>query len=190
MARVIRNEVAYEAAICNNIRINAQKTFFRTHEDADTIINTVRSGAERGNEFFMSLYAGYQKYGRLTEGQVAAVRRYIAKAAERKAEWAAKNAEKNAALVHVGEVGKRVELTLTCKKVIEYVRKAYHYCDSGIGYICIAEDANGNVVVYRGNSGFPAEGRTAIVKCTVKEHVVYNGTKQTIVSRPTIVAMK
>jgi len=191
MTRVIENPAAYEAAIRNNIRFNAEKTFFRTHEDASDLIAFVQAGAERGNDFFSSLWGGFSTYGRFTEGQVAAIRRSIAKAAERKAEWSKKEAEKNANRVHVGEVGKRMVVKLTCKKVIEYSRPTFHYYDSGIGYINIAEDEAGNVFVYRGNSaGFPNEGETATVKFTVKEHAVYNGTPQTIVTRPAIVEEK
>jgi hypothetical protein len=189
--RVIEHPVAYAAAVSNNIRFNAQKTFYRTHEDAETLVNTVMDGAERGNAFFVSLLAGYNQYGRLTEGQVAAVRRTIEKTAARKAEWAAKNAEKNLTRVHIGEVGKRMNVKLTCKKVITYNRPQFHYYDNGVGYINIAEDEAGNVFVYRGESaGFPNEGETAMVKFTVKEHAVYNGTPQTVINRPSIVEEK
>lgn len=183
----IHNELAYENAIRRNIRDNAYKTFHRTYEDAHEVMDFVRAGADRGNEFFASLLRGYDQYGRLSEKQVAAVRKCMEQSKVRKAEWTSKQAVINATKQFIGEVGKRITMTLTTKKVIQIQGQSFSYYDSGISYLHIAENAEGNVVIYIGNGNFPGEGETANVKVTIKSHGVRNDCKQTMVSRPSIV---
>lgn len=87
----------------------------------------------------------------------------------------------------IGEVGKRMDVVLTVKKIIEIQGRSFSYYDSGISYLYLAEDASGNSITYMGNGNFPAEGETATVRCTVKEHSVYKDRKQTVINRPKVI---
>ena len=51
-------------------------------------------------------------------------------------------------------------------------------------YIHICEDAQANVIIYKGKADFPLKGETATIVATVKEHGLREGVKQTIIQRP------
>ena len=193
---VIENEQAYYAAAKRNIIFNAQKTFRRTHEDAQAIEDAIGNGRvfdDRGvfqsytDDFMGSMARAFDTYGKLTENQVAAIRKGIAARAARKAEWADKEAALNANRQHLGEVGKKITLTLTIRHIV--VLDGIY----GTSFIYIMEDADKNVVIYKGKSdviGYTPEGSvrekgdTFTVIATVKEHGVRDGVKQTIIQRP------
>lgn len=187
----IAHPAAYEAATRRNIIMNANKTFYRTYPDAGDIVEFI--GANSGkSSFYSSLLGALSDYGKLTEKQVLAVRKSISTQAERKAQWAAQAAEKNATRAFVGTEKKKVTVTLTVKKEIVVDRPRFHYYDSGTSLLRICEDADGNVIVFSGNADFPAEGETATITATVKMHRYYNQggieVPQTIIIRPKIVA--
>lgn len=193
---VIQNEVAYNRAVNRNIIANAKKTFRASHEDAEAIEFAIDAGrvyddygsAKSYTEDFMgSMARAFDTYGKLTPNQVAAVRKGIAARAARKAEWADKQAALNATLQHIGTVGEKMTLTLTIKKFISFA-SAF-----GEQQIVILEDADKNVVIYKGHArainnradgSYTAEGDTITVIATIKEHGVRNGTKQTVIARP------
>jgi hypothetical protein len=184
MATIVFDEYAYNAAIKRNIIDNAQKTFFRTYPDGNAIFNFIVDKHDN-NEFCRSLYNAFNTYGKLTEKQVAAVRGMMQKAAEFKAARNDKIAAVNASKSFVGNVGdKKVPFVLTVKKVIP-IETMY-----GTNWIHINEDQAGNVVIYKGTAEFGKEGETIKILATIKEHAVYNGTKQTIIQRPKIVEEK
>lgn len=209
---VIENHTAWAEARARNIWNNANKTFHRTFErsvEVETwLINVENDKFWSNNEFAMSLYGAWERYGKLTEGQYNAVCKIIDKQAARQAEWDAKREAdknaKNATLEHIGAVGERMQFELKVVAVIEFDRPKFHYYDSGIGYITIMEDDAGNKVVYmntlsektKDEHGYehwvPAEkGDTVLFMAKVKEHGVRDGAKQTIVQRPTkIVVIK
>ncbi len=126
---------------------------------------------EGGNEFLKSLAGALAKWGRLTDPQLAAVRKSV--------ERDKANAERAATAEYVGTVGERRLFTITVDRAIP-VESIY-----GTKYIVLARDEAGNAIVYRGNSeAIPGVGETGTVKATVAEHKEYNGLKQTIISRP------
>jgi hypothetical protein len=181
------NEAAYQAAIHRNILANARKTFLRTFEDGEAIIEwcvtfKIFSGSHfvgYKEGFGGSLAKALDTYGKLSEKQVFAVRKIFADRAARKAEWADKQAALNAAREHVGVVGEKVTLTITTKHVVEI--------STGFGgsLLSICEDDKQNVIIYKGiSNAFPAKGETATIVATVKEHGVRNGVKQTVIQRP------
>jgi len=189
----IEHPAAYEAATRRNIIMNANKTFYRTYPDAGDIVEFI--GANSGkSSFYSSLLGALSDYGKLTEKQVLAVRKSISTQAERKAQWAAQAAEKNATRAFVGTEKKKVTVTLTVKKEIVVDRPRFHYYDSGTSLLRICEDADGNVIVFSGNADFPAEGETATITATVKMHRYYKQgdieVPQTIIIRPKIVALE
>ena len=105
----------------------------------------------------------------------------------RKAEWADKKAALDANRQHIGTVGEKVTLSLTIGHIV-VLDGAY-----GTTYIYIMEDADKNVVIYKGNSNAVAwtpegqprgKGDTLTITATIKEHGVRDGVKQTVILRP------
>ena len=192
MAVIIHNETAYYAGARRNIIANAKKTFAQTYEDYEAVLAFIANGrifdggsfVSYEENFVGSLAKAYDNFGKLSEKQVAAVRKSIAERAKRRAEWADKQAALNATRTHIGTVGEKITLTLTVKKIL---RLAGQY---GMTLICICEDADGNVVIYKGyceafDLDLPSgETKTITVKATVSEHGVRDGVKQTVIKRP------
>ena len=186
----IENPAAYEAAIHRNIIANAQKTWAKNtlrSEEIQNALNAGRDGQNYEESFIGSLAKAFDSYGKLSEKQSAAILKGIDARQAKKAEWASKDAELNAKREFLGVVGEKITLTLTIKKVI--------FWDSNFGtqYLYILEDANQNVVIYKGNakvfytdeSGeYRKLGSTVTVIATVKEHGVRNEVKQTVIQRP------
>lgn len=185
----IEHPAAYANAVKRNILENARKTFERTYADVEAVLTFIDAGRNYDNNgqvtykegFLGSLASAYDRFGKLTEGQVNAVRKCIAQRAERRAEWADKQAALNANRQHLGEVGKKITVTLTVAHIV-VLDGAY-----GTIYIHICEDADKNVVIYKGKAAdFPLKGETAIITATVKEHGVRDGVKQTVIQRPKV----
>ena len=186
----IENPAAYEAAIHRNIIANAQKTWAKNTPRSGEIQNALNAGRDGQNyeeSFIGSLAKAFDSYGKLSEKQSAAILKGIDARQAKKAEWASKDAELNAKREFLGVVGEKITLTLTIKKVI--------FWDSNFGtqYLYILEDANQNVVIYKGNSNvfyidesgeYRKLGSTVTVIATVKEHGVRNEVKQTVIQRP------
>jgi len=190
----IENPVAYEKAIKRNIVANAQKTFSKAyakeHQDMMDFLSMGRtyddfggmSGYKEG--FVGSLAEAYDTYGKLTSGQANAVLKNIEKNKARKAEWADKQASLNASRIHLGTVGEKLTVTLKVVHIIDI--------ESNFGtiYINICEDADKNIIIYKGNAkGFPEKGETATIIATVKDHGVRDGVKQTVIQRPKLVSL-
>ena len=188
----IEHPCAYNAAIKRNIINNATKTFYKTYSDAGDIVQFLINNSER-NSFYSNLLGSLNSYGKLTEKQVLAVRKSIATFAERKAQWIAQAATKNATRTFIGTEKKKITVTLTVKKEIVVGRPRFHYYDSGTSLLRICEDTNGNVIVFSGNADFPAEGETATITATVKMHRYYKQNDievpQTVIIRPKTVAI-
>lgn len=188
----IEHPAAYEAAIKRNIINNATKTFYRTYSDAGDIVQFLVSNSEK-NSFYSNLLGALNTYGKLTEKQVLAVRKSIATFAERKAQWTAQAATKNATRTFIGAEKKKITVTLTVKKEIVVDRPKFYWADSGTSLLRICEDADGNVIVFSGNADFPAEGETATITATVKMHRYYKQgdieVPQTVIIRPKTVAI-
>lgn len=193
----IENEAAYELARKRSILGNANKTWRLNnprHEEIEDALDQGRDYNDRGargyKEGFMgSMASAFDTYGKLTINQCAAILKGIDARAARKAEWANEKAVLDAKRTHVGTVGQKVTLTLTIVHVV--VLDGMY----GATYIHIMEDADKNVVVYKGNAnavGWTPEGQARgkgdsfTVTATVKEHGVREGVKQTIIQRPTV----
>lgn len=121
------------------------------------------------------------EWGALTDKQTDLVRRSLARAEERLANAQQRREERlasdRATSHHIGTVGERMELTLTCEKVFEFEGQF------GVTFINICRDPSGNVVVYKGSNGFE-RGETLRVKATIKAHDERDGVAQTLISRP------
>jgi len=180
--KVIENEVAYNNAIKRNIIANANKTWRLNTDRAGEIEFALGAGrTEHGytDNFIGAMAAAFDTYGKLSIKQSAAILKGIDAMAARKAAWVAKNAANDATRAHVGVVGDKLTVTLTVKHIV-CVESQF-----GTNYIHICEDAQANVIIYKGKaSGFPLKGETATIVATVKEHALREGVKQTIIQRP------
>ena len=185
---VIENPVAYHNVVKSYIIANAQKTWRTKTERAGEIESALTAGIQHNSHgdfmgyedsFIGSMANSFYTWGKLSEKQCAAILKGIDAKAVRKAEWADKEAALNASRTHLGEVGEKITFILTCVHVVE-LDGMY-----GTTYINICEDADKNVVIYKGNAkGFPEKGETATITANVKDHGVRSGVKQTIIQRP------
>ena len=197
----IENETAYEAAIARNIRLNRAKTGFakwmkmegaeRANDflhmmgefdmvGANNLLHPVVA-ASRG-EFFDKMRASAYEFGGLTEGQNKAVLSMIARGEARVAERAKARADATKIDADtsgwIGTVGKRENFTVTIRHIMSMIG-IY-----GTSYLHIMNDAQGNVVIYKGTKVLGDNGETLTVKATVKEHGEREGVKQTKIARP------
>lgn len=78
---------------------------------------------------------------------------------------------------HIGKIGERLDLVLTCTKAIQN-ESAY-----GISTFHIFEDAAGNIFTWSTTSKCLEEGKTYHIKGTVKAHDTYRNTCQTALTR-------
>jgi len=140
----IVNLSAWEDGRTRKIVANAQKTFNATVADAQQIINWVMDSSigPDANEFACSLFESYNTYGKLTEGQCAAVRKCIAREAEwaaqradKQSEWNRKNEAEKAAAEEVPEG--RVQITG------EIVSTKHYEGDWGTQLKCVIKDDRG-----------------------------------------------
>ena len=142
------------------------------------VVHPLRAFA-RG-DFCDSLRDAIDNWGGLTDGQHAALAKSFAKAQELLAGREERRAAERAAdalTSHVGTVGERIELRVTCERV--------HHFEGQFGttYINICRDADNNVIVYKGSNRL-YKGRTYAGKATIKAHDLRDGVPQTIIARP------
>lgn len=186
---------AYERATKAKIRANANKTFLRVNspERVHNILKflIIENNSNNPFELWVSLFTAYEKYGKLTEGQMVCVERAIAKRAclkeERQKEYDSKKALSN----FIGEIKEKITIEVTVDAVTSYDRPQYHYNDRGYTMVYLMSDANGNRVVYKSTTSHAClndkqleKGYKVKVTATVKEHKEYNNEKQTLITRP------
>lgn len=175
----VENEEKYIAAAYARIAANARKTTDRrAREDVEfgKIYQTILTRGETApkGSFFYSLAETYQRYGKWSDKQIAAVARILEKETERKAEMRARDAGSN----HVGTIGKRETFRLILTGTYE-ADGMY-----GTQYTHFMRDESGNVIVYRGTKLLDMEkGATADIVASVKYHGERDGIKQTYITR-------
>lgn len=99
---------------------------------------------------------------------------------------------------------KRVDLDLTLVNDYEYEGMGYSYYDDGTRHLYTFRDGDGNCYIWRTANSVSVEtvdehdtvhftyaevGSRVTMRATVKEHSEYKGTKQTVITRPTIKAI-
>lgn len=146
----IENEVAYEAATARRIKENArkgrEKRWLAEDSTRADLCSAIREKAwDSGSKFWNSMVSQIDEWGSLSEKQEAACRRSLDQDETRKAERIAAKRAADAASVHVGKIGERREFTLKLRNVVE-LESQY-----GITFVHIMNDADGNVVVYKGS---------------------------------------
>lgn len=201
----IENEAAYENAIARNIRRNAAKTraakwlatpegarandfLFRLGEFEDTYREDGQFGgfhpvvkASLG-DFYDAMRDNANEWGGLTEGQTKAVLGMITRGEARVAERAKAREDARQADADksgwVGTIGERMDFSLTIRILIE-MEGQYGY-----SYLHVMNDAQGNVLVYKGTKKLGERGDAVQVKATVTDHDMRDGVKQTKIARP------
>lgn len=177
---IIRDEAAYDAAVRRNIRENARKGFWNRVERASEIVSFLSDEVQRAKPFelWVSFMGSYETFGKLSDKQVDCVLRAIDKRKAQQAERAAAFAEIAAKSNYVGEVGQKIEWTLTVEKVISF--EGFY----GLQFVYLMRDADGNRITTKTNrDGLMEQGSTVTVKGTIKAHEEYKGEKQTILTR-------
>jgi hypothetical protein len=176
----IENEAAYERAIRRNIVNNARTTFMK-RERAQEVMNWVYSA--RG-EFAASLANSLETYGKLTDGQFAAVIKCIDNAAVRKAEWEAKRMVEAAKSNFVGSEGGKISLTnVKVEKVMTVDAPAFFYHDRNSQEIYLLRDEDGNRLVFKTKKEMDIQqGDVVNLTAKVKRHSEYNFEKQTLIN--------
>lgn len=136
---------------------------------------TVKAAA---GDFYGKLYTSLCDWGRLTPGQEAACLKLIDGAAERLAKREATIAAKRETAKHIGTVGERRDFDLSIKFTTSFETQF------GFTFVHVCEDADGNVVVYKGSKELGNRGDAIKVKATIKAHDYRDGIAQTIITRP------
>ena len=129
-------------------------------------------------EFFGKMSDAICHWGALTDGQTAAVLKMIDRAQERiDRRNAAKQAQADSSS-WVGDIKERRVFELTISHI--------HSMHTQWGYsaIHIMQDADQNVVIYKGSANVGKKGETITIKATIKAHDERDGVKQTIITRP------
>lgn len=175
--RIIDNPEAYDAKVHKLIAERKAAKFHRENPDANELLNFIEKNSG-WSDFYKSLQKCYEDFGGLSVNQCNSVRTAMAKAAAKRAVTIADAANNSQ---HLGEVGKRENFTFTIKTIIA-IPGIY-----GTSYLHLCENENQCAIVYKGTSEIGGKGDKVTVKATVKEHSVYNGIKQTVLSRPKLV---
>jgi hypothetical protein len=203
----IKNPAAYQAATHNYIIANAMKTWRAANPRHAEIEEWLRSGRMFDDGDFIgfkenfcgSLCAAFERFGKLSEKQCAAVLRIIDTAAERRAERQVALDAQKALSAFVGTVGERTVFKLTVDKIVEVEVERFSYYDSNIMFIFLMRDEAGNRVIYKTKSPLCLHigehyldikaGDKIEIKATIKSHEEYKGEKQTIVQRAKVTAI-
>lgn len=82
---------------------------------------------------------------------------------------------------HIGEVGKKVNLTAVLDVVKAY--SGYY----GLVFFHVFKDEVGNIIFYKGGKKLGEKGSTLTIAAKVKEHTVRDGVRQTIIERPKVI---
>lgn len=97
--------------------------------------------------------------------------------------------EKNAQSNYVGNIGDKVIFSLFVDKVIEVTgfTSAYRSVSASLH---IMSDKDGNVFVWKASNETLDTAKECVLKGTIKDHRDYKGTKQTVLTRCTVVEYK
>ena len=89
---------------------------------------------------------------------------------------------KNGTSAFLGEIGAKIELTLTVERIIN-IGSHWMPC-----WLTLCRDSAGNVVIYKGNSALMLDTAEQFrVSATVAEHKMFNGVAQTRIQRPKLI---
>ena len=149
----------------------------------DIFAETERAGYRYEETTISDIVGKLVRYGSISDAQQGFLAKLLAKL-DGRAAADAERAAKNAKSQHVGVVGDRHRFVL-CVRIVRSWDSMMGY---GMTYLHVCEDADGNVVVYKGSKELAARGETVTVDATVTEHGEREGVRQTIIKRPKIIA--
>jgi len=144
-------------------------------------------GFQKAEMIVVDIVGKLVQYGSLSEKRLGLVSRLLSDIAARPARLAARQAELAVTAAnsrHVGTVGERRDFTLTAK-----FRTSFD-TQYGVLFIHVFEDADRNVLVYKGGKAIAERGETISLKATIKAHGEREGVQQTILSRPVVAAQE
>ena len=138
------------------------------------------TGSEKRG-FVGSVASQLRKNGFLSDKQTSAVRNVISQNGERK------EITENASSKHLGKVGDALKMALKIDRKLKVFVQNTRYNPSGVLYINLMSDSQGNRVVYQGSANSvlsQTEDSIVEFELKVKDHRVREGIAQTIVSHP------
>jgi hypothetical protein len=119
------------------------------------------------------------KYGSISEAQTGFIRKLLVQIdarAQRQADYMARHGGSQ----HVGVIGDRHSFSVKIRFVKSF-ETAF-----GMLFIHVMDDAQGNVIVYKGSKELGEKGQSLSLVATVSEHGEREGIKQTIIKRPKV----
>ncbi len=194
----IENEAAYEDAVRERRKANAVKgrrqRWLAGDPTREALTATIE-GKSGGSRFMRDMADNIRKWGALLPNQEAAVRRILSDDEAAKSKRRDERRLRDAGSAFVGEVGERATFTVVLEGV--YTSDT----DYGVLHAHTMRDEAGNILTYRGgtrlampfekgNGGFPVpveKGARIVLKATVGKHDEYDGTRRTVLKRPTLV---
>jgi len=83
----------------------------------------------------------------------------------------------------VGEIGERIEVEATVERVADFIRSRFNGYGQERVYIITLRTAEGNALVTKTPSFYAEKGSTLKLRGTVREHIEYQGEKETRLER-------
>lgn len=136
------------------------------------LVERLKAKADTGSYFFQSLLGNVERYGSLTERQLAAALKSLAEDDKRAALETGSS--------YVGTVGKPITGDWEVLRVASWQGQYYPF---PVTYLNVMTDG-ANLFVYKGSYNCGPKGSKVHGTFTVKEHSEYNGAKQTVLARP------
>jgi len=161
-----RDAVAKEEEQTRKVALMLHTALWLSLDDNEATIEAARKLTE--NKFAAKMLDALDNSGSLTEGQLGALKGVLVRE------------EQNGTSTFIGTIKERLDFTVTVERVMSFPG------EWGTTYFNICRDGNGNVIIYKGTKVLAEKGEEVTFKATVKEHVEYNGTNQTIVNRPKV----
>jgi hypothetical protein len=119
------------------------------------------------------------RYGSISEAQTNFIRKLLSQIdarAQRQADYMARHGGSE----HVGVIGDRHQFSVTIRFVKGF-ESLY-----GMTFIHVMDDAQGNVIVYKGSKELGEKGQSLSLVATVAEHGEREGIRQTVIKRPKV----
>ncbi len=168
------------------LRLANLEIFMEMNEDFSEISQFLEANSrdslgsyKRG--FLGSVGEQFSKQGFLSDKQVLALRNIMTNTDERKV--IVENKESK----HIAKVDDKVKLALQIDRKIKSYGKPNRYNPSGINFINLLSDSQGNRVIYFGTAKAildQKEDSIVELECKIKSHTERDGILQTVISHP------
>lgn len=166
----------------------ARVAYLDAHPEVAALVAQGKLDVHATNTFAQDVLAKLERWGSLSDKQVAAVQASFARDIERKAAREAEEAAGTASQFVGVEGTKLAPLAVTCTRVGSYTRPSFSGRYDETVNVCTFVDASGNVLVTKTPTFSVEVGATGLLSGTVKAHSTYRDVRQTQVIRPKLVA--